>query len=470
MSQGYMENSQEKIAVLNKLVTEMPESVYVSRAFFEMGSTYFEIGEYDLAAKYLLKVEEHSPNSRLVAQSRLKRGLIYIRTKQDSKAKEVFLSVIDEYPNTKESSEALISLKEVDLEAFTTIARSSGFANISEEDVDAANFEEAEEVYLAGNYERSSKLLGHYLNGFPNGRFRQNAMYYKADCHVRMEQPDSAVVQYEALLKFHGSPYYENSLYMAAYLSGSLGEELKAYDLYKKLYKESENKQYKYDALSYLMFTGFKLADYENAANWAHIIRSDDKPDEPLKQKALLIELKSLVQLDQKQAAFNLLPEANQDLRDETSAEISYLKAKWIYEQNKYKEAEDAVYFLLQNFASYAKWRAKGFILLGDVYLGMEDNFQAKATWQSVIDNHKGADLVAVAQQKLNHILALEEEENKSEKPEIELEYNPEEKKAESILTDTLKTELPDTTGYFQQEINPVRDTISDNPENNKHE
>ena len=470
MSQGYMENSQEKIRVLNRLVTEIPESVYIPRALFEMGSTYFEIGEYDLAIKYFINVEEHSPNSRLVAQSRLKRGLIYIRTKQDSKAKEVFLSVIDEYPNTKESSEALISLKEVDMEAFTTIARSSGFANISEEDVDAANFEEAEEVYLAGNYERSSRLLGHYLNGFPNGRFRQNARYYKADCHVRMEQPDSAIVQYEALLNYPGGPYYENSLYMAAYLTGSMGEEIKAYKLYKKLFKESENKQYKYDALSYLMITGFKLADYENAVNWAHAIRLDDKPDESLKQKALLIEIKSLVQLDQKQAAFNLLPDANQDLRDETSAEISYLKAKWIYEQGNYEQAEDAVYFLIQNFASFPEWRAKGFILLGDVYAGMDDDFQAKATWQSVIDNHKGADLVAIAQQKLDNLLAIEEQENKSEKPEIEMEYNPEEKKVESISVDTTRIDMSDTTGIIQHEIKPVRDTISDNPENDKHE
>ena len=466
MSQGYMENYQEKIAVLNKLITEMPESVYIPRALFEMGSTYFEIGEYDLADIHFLKIEEHSPNSRLVAQSRLKRGLIYIRTKQDNKAREVFLSIIDEYPNTKESSEALISLKEVDLEAFTTLARASGFENISEDDVDAANFEEAEEVYLEGHYERSSRLLAHYLNGFPNGRFRQNARYYKADCHVRMEQPDSAFLEYEALLNYPGGPYYENSLYMAAYLSSSMGEEFIAYDLYKKLYKESENNQYKYDALSYLMFIGFKIADYENSANWAHTLRLNDKPDESLKQKALLIELKSLVQLDKKQEAFELLPEANQELRDETSAEIAFLKANWIYEQNNYKQAEDAVYILLQNFASYPEWRAKGFILLGDIYVGMGDHFQAKATWQSVIDNHKGADLVAVAQQKLDNLIALEEKSEKSEKPEIEMEYNPEEKKAESISNDTLKSNSSD----IQHENKTIRDTIQNNPEDDKYE
>jgi hypothetical protein len=313
-------------------------------------------------------------------------------------------------------------------------------------------------------------LLGHYLNGFPNGRFRQNARYYKADCHVRMEQPDSAIVQYKALLSYPGGPYYENSLYMAAYLAGSIGEELIAYDLYKRLYKESENNQYKHDALSYLMFTGFKLADYENAVNWAYKMRSNDKTDESLKQKALLIELKSLVLLDKKQDAYNLLPEANQELRDEASAEIAYLKAKWIYEQNDFEQAEDAVYILLQNFASYPEWRAKGFILLGDVYEGMDDNFQAKATWQSVVDNHKGDDLVAIAQQKLDNLLALEEEESQSEKPEIEMDYNPVDNKAENIFIDPSKNNISDTTSNNQQENEYLRDTNPDNSEIDKHE
>jgi TolA-binding protein len=468
MSYGYLDNPQEKIAGLNKLIEEIPESVYIPKALFELGVAYFESTQYDLALTSFLSVEENNPSSRLVAQSRLKRGLIYIRTKKNKKAEAVFLSVIEDYPNTLESNEALISLKEVNIEAFTSIARSSGYANISEDDVDAANFDEAEMVYLEGNFERAAYLLGHYISGFPNGRFRQNAHYYKADCHVRLEQSDSAVVQYVALLDVTGGPYYENALYMSAYLTASLGDEEQAYVYYKMLYRESENKQYKFDALNYLMFTGFKLADYENAVIWAQEIRKDEKPDASLKQKALLIEMKSLVKLDKKQLAIDLLPDANVALRDETSAQIWYLKALWLYQKESYEYAEDALFFLLQNFASFPEWRAKGFILLGDVYLGLEDSFQAKATWQSVIDNHKGAELVAIAQEKLDNLLALEKEEQYTEKEEIEMDYNPVEKKIESInvVVDTANFAAPDSTTFIPVEkTETVIDTIPDNKE-----
>ena len=39
-----------------------------------------------------------------------------------------------------------------------------------------------------------------------------------------------------------------------------------------------------------------------------------------------------------------------------------------------------------------AYWLAKAFILLGDVYVKKGDNFQARATWQSVAAGYSPAD------------------------------------------------------------------------------
>ena len=37
-------------------------------------------------------------------------------------------------------------------------------------------------------------------------------------------------------------------------------------------------------------------------------------------------------------------------------------------------------------------WLAKSFILLGDIYLSRKDEFQARATYQSVVDGYSPAD------------------------------------------------------------------------------
>ena len=67
-----------------------------------------------------------------------------------------------------------------------------------------------------------------------------------------------------------------------------------------------------------------------------------------------------------------------------------------------------------QRKSKYSNWRktsqtityCKGFILLGDVYLSQGNLFQAKATLESVIENHDGEVLKQLAidkKQRLKH-------------------------------------------------------------------
>lgn len=423
MCQGYLGKKDDKIDYLYRLIEEVPESVYRPQALYEIADSYFDIENYQMALGALEELEQNYPNSNLIADTYLKRGLIYIKMHDDDASRDAFLYVFENYPNSKASNEALISLKEVDLATFTKLAKESGYAGISEEDVDAANFEEAEESYLNGKYERSSLLLGHYLNGFPNGRFRQNAHFYKADCHVRMEESDSALTQFEYLLEQPGNPYYENALYMSANLARRLNETDKMYTYYQLLYQLSGNKQYQSEALDYLIKTGYQKEEYLKVIQWAEAVISDEKRQDNERQNALLFEVRSYLKLGEKTKALNLINKANYNLRGETTAELSYLKALLLYEVGNYTDAEAALYFLLQNFGSFPEWRARGFILLGDVYVSIDDPFQAKATWQSVIDHHKGAELVAIAQQKLDDLIQKEADENKVEEVEMEMDF-----------------------------------------------
>jgi len=55
-------------------------------------------------------------------------------------------------------------------------------------------------------------------------------------------------------------------------------------------------------------------------------------------------------------------------------------------------------------------WIAKGFILLSDIYIDQDNIFQAKATLESIIENHDGKDLVNIARKKWESILESEKE------------------------------------------------------------
>jgi predicted negative regulator of RcsB-dependent stress response len=51
-------------------------------------------------------------------------------------------------------------------------------------------------------------------------------------------------------------------------------------------------------------------------------------------------------------------------------------------------------------------WLAKSFILLGDIYMSRGDSFQARATYQSVVDGYSPADdgIVAEARQRIEKL------------------------------------------------------------------
>ena len=74
--------------------------------------------------------------------------------------------------------------------------------------------------------------------------------------------------------------------------------------------------------------------------------------------------------------------------------------------QTQYRKAETEIFELAQKFPSHDHWKARAFILLGDVYVQLNDLFQARATLQSVIDNCREPELVAQARQRLDSINA----------------------------------------------------------------
>ena len=48
----------------------------------------------------------------------------------------------------------------------------------------------------------------------------------------------------------------------------------------------------------------------------------------------------------------------------------------------------------------HAYWVAKAYIALGDIYAGRDDSFQARATYQSIVDGYSPADDGIVAEAK----------------------------------------------------------------------
>ena len=76
-------------------------------------------------------------------------------------------------------------------------------------------------------------------------------------------------------------------------------------------------------------------------------------------------------------------------------------------------DAEKAAFEVINKSGSYDWWVTKAYILLGDVYFKQKDYFNAKATFQSIVENSLNAELKAEAQKKLDAVIAEESQSSK---------------------------------------------------------
>ncbi len=88
-------------------------------------------------------------------------------------------------------------------------------------------------------------------------------------------------------------------------------------------------------------------------------------------------------------------------------AEAMYLKCYFTYLEEDYDESERLIFLMPEKYSS-DHWIAKAFILLSDIYVKLENFYQAKATLESVIENHNGEDLVNQARKKWEDIVERE--------------------------------------------------------------
>jgi tetratricopeptide (TPR) repeat protein len=97
------------------------------------------------------------------------------------------------------------------------------------------------------------------------------------------------------------------------------------------------------------------------------------------------------------------------------AAEARYEIANSLLALGKFSDAEKAAFETINKSGSYDFWVTKSYILLGDIYFNQKDYFNAKATFQSIVDNSLNSDLKGEAQLKLNKVI---DEEGKGSKVE----------------------------------------------------
>jgi len=153
------------------------------------------------------------------------------------------------------------------------------------------------------------------------------------------------------------------------------------------------------------MRSNYKLREYEFTIQSASKLLDMEKTPNEIKNECHLLKGKSYIFLNRDSLALKELKEVLLLKGTEMASEAKYLMAEFYYNKKDNIKSQSIIMDLVNEDPGYDYWITKAFMLLSDNFVAINDNFQAKETLQSIIDNSDDKKAIEESKMKLQKII-----------------------------------------------------------------
>jgi TolA-binding protein len=253
-------------------------------------------------------------------------------------------------------------------------------------------FAVAENQYIANDCGKATLSLQKYLNEFSTGAFVVDAHFYLADCYYHAGKLEEAMPHFVYVLNMPKSSYTEPALMGAAHASLELGENAKAAGYYERLEAVAGTRATVMDARVGRLRANYLCDNLTAVLSDVASVLSIDNLSPELSNEAYFKRAKTLEKIGAMGKAVEDYALVAQNGKTREGAEAQYKIIEYLFSKNELDKTEKAVLDFSKSGTSHQYWLAKSFIVLGDVYVKRNDAFQAKATYESIIDGYTVVD------------------------------------------------------------------------------
>ena len=370
---------------------------YADEASYELGRSYIAQEKYAEGAAQLEKFVEAYPASPRRTQAFSDLGLAYLNLGDKQKSLGYYDRVVASSPQSSEAKEAMQGIREIyvsdgDVDAYFEYAAKAGMeSDLTALSRDSLSFAAAQKLYLAGEREAAARSLRSYVKSYPKGYYMTDALYYLSDCYLRADDRENAIETLTALSEQGTNPYTVAVLEKLSEMTFADKRWDEAASAYRKLYDVAPTRTGREDAMTgYVRATVAGGDGAKITAMAADVCGHDDAGAAALRE-ARYAWAGQLRAAGDKAEAVKLYRQLAKDVRSKEGSEAAYYVIESLFESGDMDKTENEI-FAFSEREPQAYWLAKAFILLGDVYVHKGDNFQARATWQSVADGYSPAD------------------------------------------------------------------------------
>ncbi len=389
--QGLSGDTDAKISTLNRIINGNSKGRYLLDSKFELAETYRITDQDDKALAAYSGIIETNPSSQYAKRSLKNIVFLHRRLGNNTEALAAFDEVVAKYPSDKVMNETLqlvkdIYIQERGLQAYNNLVTGNPILDITTASVDSTAYQVAIDSYFEMNYVRAKSSLEEYIGQFEPGLFSVEAHYYLAEIYFEEGDKSKALTNYNYVITQPVSEYSEPALKISATLNFNSKYYEAALNNYIELESVAVQKMNLLEAEIGQMRCYYELLRFDYALDYAErVLNNGDTPVE-IKNQAYMIRGKvrfdngnfddSYYDFKEVQKSINIL-----------GAEAKFYMCKIAFEKGAYKNCEKEIFELIENFSAYNEYKFKGFLLLVEVYVALEDMFQAKATLNALIDN-----------------------------------------------------------------------------------
>lgn len=395
MMLGMVQRPERKIESLMDIVRKN-EGPYIADAMYELGRAYMGQQRYSEATGVLERFVKTYPSSPRYASALNELGLAYQNLDDDARAMSYYKQVMQRERHSDAARSAMNGIRTIyvernDVDAYFEYAESVGVeTDLGAVQRDSLAFAAAQKVYLSGDRERAAEALDRYVAGYPKGAHVAEAFYFAGENAAAVGNRERAAGYYRKLAAMPGNDFTVRGLERLAAVAMDMKSYDEAADAWLRLSGLATLPARKDEALSGYLEAVVAAGDDERILAAADEVMARASGRQT-KRQAAYAKATALRRTGRNDEALPLYERLSDDVSTAQGAESAYRVIAAARAQGDNARVEQLVYAFADKNTPHAYWLGKSFLILGDVYAEAGDAFQARATYQSVVDGYPDA-------------------------------------------------------------------------------
>lgn len=397
MMYGYVNRATQKQRALEGIVAA-GRSKYAGEAQFELGEDYLAQDQFEQAARAMYRYTAAYPNGPHYLAALANMGLIAQNLGNNAEAVNYYKQVAEKAPNSPQAKDAMLALRSLYVSQ-NRVDEYFDFAARTGQESDLGAVQRDSLAFLAASGS-GAPALEDYLRRYPKGAYRAEALYRVAEAST---DPATTMRHYSEVAAMHHNDYTIPALEKLADMAERMGDAAAAAEAFHRLTETPLTESAAERAMTGLLRNTVAVGDHAQSASLASEIAAKATTDE-LRQKANLAAGEALERLGNTSGAMLAYRAAATDPTTPDGARATLHVIEQLHAGGDNDGAEQLIMKFAERGAAHQTDLARAFLILGDIYVARGDKFQARATWQSIVDGYSNATdgIVSEAKQKIN--------------------------------------------------------------------